>query len=94
MLTGIATVDAAVPPAPATVNVHAAVADGDDGAEIGVTVSRSGLGPLGGETFIAAPGAHEVVAVSIVPAGFCVTVIDCGVRSVKLSDVGLAVTPP
>jgi hypothetical protein len=47
-----------------------------------------------GKMLMPAPAAHVYVAVRIVPAGFCVNVIVCGVRLVKLSEVALAVTAP
>ncbi len=58
MLIGTVIVDAAVPPPPATVNVQAAAVVGVVGDETGVIVTRSGLGPLAGDTLIPAPGAQ------------------------------------
>lgn len=53
MLTGIAR----VPPAPVTVIVQAAATTAV-GAETGVTVMVSGLGPVVGRIVMDAPGAH------------------------------------
>jgi len=77
-----------------TVSVQADVAPGWAGADTGVTVNVSGLGPVAGATVIEAPCAQLTAVVRSDPAGFCAIVSCCGVGPVKLSVESDGVTPP